>query len=336
MLRSHPVVELADAGSSSSVSENNEDNACTNGNFHADIKHLDEVDDAIAGPSSESKSAAVLTDLDEIEDDMPTSKMRSPCPDNAENCVWTNSDLTLVDEAVNESKVSSSCIANDSDNQLGMDSIIKEELILLGKTRETKNELELGQNAHVVSNDSKLKGTDDKACMDTKNEVRISYDNIISQVSSEQTSFDVSTTLVHQKGGFNGSLNGPDSEWKAYLDHSMANDFDRVTDGRICKVDACVDDTLLDSENFMAELVPRSVKVQTADSTDPSVTSHEGSQASGSSSLTSKKDCSISEMDSIEDDIARNSIVSRSNEICRIDILDEIIEDAKNNKVSMV
>ena len=64
---------------------------------------------------------------------------------------------------------------------------------------------------------------------------------------------------------------------------------------------------------------------------------HDEDQARSFSSLTSQKGCSVaSKTGSIQDDISENISVLQSNEISRIDILDEIIEDAKNNKVLMV
>ena len=333
--RPYPAVEVADAGSSasssepgSSVHENSEDNACTNGT-------LREVDDA--GPSSKRKSTAsenannsdctnsflhaVVTHLDEIEDVMP-SKLRSPAREDTENSDCRNgachTDCTHLDEAVNESKVSSSYVANDADNQLGMDTM-NEELILLGRTEEMKIELELDQNACVMSNASKQKGTDNQMCMDTLNEVPAS----ISKDSSEQSPpYGVSTD------GFNGSSSFPHD-----LDYSMANDFDLV---RSCKVDACVHDSLLEPENSMSELTALSLQAHNADSIDPSLTNQEESQASGFLALTSKNGCSVIETGSNEGDITRNNLVSRSNEICRMDILDEIIEDAKNHKVHLL
>ncbi|PON65777.1 Ubiquitin system component Cue [Parasponia andersonii] len=330
-------ISRAEAGSSSGLGishrENDGDNAFTNGTSHANVIHLDEEE--AAGPSSGPKSAAdhndctyslmdaVVTHLDEIEYVNPFSKLRSPGCEDAENSGFRNGaphdDRTHLDEAVNESKVSSSCIGNGSDNQLGVDTM-NEELIFLGKTREAIEELELGQNAHGLLNESKKKGIDDQVCMETENDDPIPSNKIISKNSSEQTPFGVS---------IDGFPNDPHCEWKD-LDYSMANKFTLV---RSVKEDTCVND-LLDPDNFVAEPVPLSVQVPTADSTDPSFTHHE-SQTSGFSSLSAKKDCSVSEMGSIEDDISRNSIVSQSNEICRTDILDEIIEDAKNNKKTL-
>ncbi|KAM6558611.1 hypothetical protein CsatA_027850 [Cannabis sativa] len=59
-------------------------------------------------------------------------------------------------------------------------------------------------------------------------------------------------------------------------------------------------------------------------------------QARSFSSLTPEKDCFVaSRTGSIRDNISESSTVLQSNETCRIDILDEIIEDAKNNKKTL-
>nr|XP_048337248.1 paramyosin isoform X1 [Ziziphus jujuba var. spinosa] len=105
------------------------------------------------------------------------------------------------------------------------------------------------------------------------------------------------------------------------------------------------DGSLLDVESSVAQLVAPFVQEQTQDVRECDVQSEfcsllpvadcEKSQASNSSDHTSKTDYIVTEMEDIEDELSRNSIVTRSGHLCRTDILEEIIEDAKSNKRSL-
>lgn len=126
-----------------------------------------------------------------------------------------------------------------------------------------------------------------------------------------------STSLPHEK---DGRLIDPDHVWKDLDNYSTANGVDQVTHEGSCKLDACVDGSTecnLPSESHF----------------DPPVHGYQELQANGSLNLTSRTDSSVCEMGTIEDDFTSTSIVTQSDQICRIDFLDEIIEDAKNNKV---
>ncbi|XP_060667383.1 uncharacterized protein LOC107426019 isoform X3 [Ziziphus jujuba] len=102
------------------------------------------------------------------------------------------------------------------------------------------------------------------------------------------------------------------------------------------------DSSLLDVESSVAQLVAPFVQEQTQGVRECDVQSEfcsllpvadcEKSQASNSSDHTSKTDYIVTEMEDIEDELSRNSIVTRSGHLCRTDILEEIIEDAKSNK----
>lgn len=103
------------------------------------------------------------------------------------------------------------------------------------------------------------------------------------------------------------------------------------------------DGSLLNVEGYVAQLVALFVQEQAPDVTECDLQSGfcsllavadcEKSQASNSSGHTSKTDYIVTEMEDIEDELSKNSIVTRSGQLCRIDILEEIIKDAKNNKV---
>lgn len=101
--------------------------------------------------------------------------------------------------------------------------------------------------------------------------------------------------------------------------------------------------SLLDNEVSVAQLVPPIKQNQTPDApecdlhsefcSDPPVTDFEKLQASNSFNHDSNEDYYVTEMGDIGDELSRDAIVTRSGQVCSIDILDENIEDAKNIKV---
>lgn len=125
-----------------------------------------------------------------------------------------------------------------------------------------------------------------------------------------------SSSLPHEK---DGRLNDPDHVWKDLDYYSTANGVDQVTHEGSCKLDACVDGSTecnLPSESHF----------------DPPVHDFQELEANVSLNLTSRTDSSVCEMGTTDIDFTSTSIVTQSDQICRIDFLDEIIEDAKNNK----
>lgn len=101
--------------------------------------------------------------------------------------------------------------------------------------------------------------------------------------------------------------------------------------------------SLLDNEVSVAQLVPPIEQNQTPDApecglhsefcSDPPVTDFDKLQASISFNHNSNEDYYVTEMGDIGDELSRDVIVTRSGQVCRIDILDENIEEAKNIKV---
>ncbi|XP_057484289.1 uncharacterized protein LOC130770740 [Actinidia eriantha] len=62
---------------------------------------------------------------------------------------------------------------------------------------------------------------------------------------------------------------------------------------------------------------------------------NENPESTGSSSAAFKKYISAVEMDDIEDESNFNTVVTRSGQICRIDMLENLIEDARSNKKAL-
>lgn len=62
---------------------------------------------------------------------------------------------------------------------------------------------------------------------------------------------------------------------------------------------------------------------------------HQKSNANGTSNPRPKQECSTGEMAAIEDGLMGRTTITQSGQPCSIDLLDEIIEDAKSNKVTL-
>ncbi|XP_022758187.1 golgin candidate 5-like isoform X2 [Durio zibethinus] len=120
-------------------------------------------------------------------------------------------------------------------------------------------------------------------------------------------------------------------------------DFDGPVD---LKSDLCrnssLNGTMVGEENAAVLLVPSSSQEQMPEELRAGIHSESGSmihstdsekQERGSVELKCQQD-SISEMGGIEDDTF-NAVVSRSSQTCRIDLLEEIIDDAKDNKKTL-
>ncbi|KAF3436327.1 hypothetical protein FNV43_RR23419 [Rhamnella rubrinervis] len=120
------------------------------------------------------------------------------------------------------------------------------------------------------------------------------------------------------------------------LSESTASEEEQTRDAPEC------DGSLLNIESSVAQLLPPFVQNQTQDAPEcglqsefcphPPVTGCVKLQASNSLNLTSQEDSYVTEMGDIEDELSRHDIVTRPGQVCRIDILDEIIEEDKNSK----
>ncbi|KAL9430890.1 hypothetical protein AB3S75_026145 [Citrus x aurantiifolia] len=166
--------------------------------------------------------------------------------------------------------------------------------------------------------------------------------------------------------GSNAVANGSLTAWTDF-DGPGANDIGVSNCGISQEVGSCLD-CPLEVENSVAQLVPSSVQEHTSDvpesgfelevgsSLPSSVQQHTSDvsesgfhlevgsssttdsgkpNANGSSDLMSKQENSVNGKCNIEDDSTITTIVTRSGQICRIDLLEEMIEDAKNNKKNL-
>ncbi|GAY40729.1 hypothetical protein CUMW_054240 [Citrus unshiu] len=182
------------------------------------------------------------------------------------------------------------------------------------------------------------------------------------KVESEHTPIVMPTPSIHANAVANGSL----TAWTDF-DGPGATDIGVSNCGISQEVGSCLD-CPLEVENSVAQLVPSSVQEHTSNvpesgfqlevgsSLPSSVQQHTSDvsesgfhlevgsssttdsgkpDANGSSDLMSKQENSVNGKCNIEDDSTITTIVTRSGQICRIDLLEEMIEDAKNNKKNL-
>ncbi|XP_059438564.1 uncharacterized protein LOC132171297 [Corylus avellana] len=218
-----------------------------------------------------------------------------------------HADATPLVEALNESLVSDFYDANDGNDQSCVYTE-NEEVILLGKAQENSAKVGLNQIVPATSNDQK------QICENTKSEELISWGT--SKVGPELTPPAMTTSSVNE---WQEDL---ENDWKDF-DFPMADNFDAdhaVIHGESHNAESCSDST--EVRNVVAQLVLLSVEGHTP-------------VAGGSSDITLKQDSSVSEMSDLEDEPKRDTMVTHSGKVCKIDLLEEIIEDAKNNKKTL-
>lgn len=115
-----------------------------------------------------------------------------------------------------------------------------------------------------------------------------------------------------------------------------------VVPGESHQEQAHLDCSHLEVENAVVQLAPLPVQDCKPDApegslplavVDPLFGDSEKPESSGASDDAWKNDVPSGEMVDFEDEFALNTVVTRSGQICRIDLLEDIIEDARNNKV---
>lgn len=225
------------------------------------------------------------------------------------------SDSTSQNNELDTSTVSQSYHDDNGDNQLAGNSE-SEELILLGVTQPKVDEV----YSNALMNGDGKKVDLNQVCDSAESDESASVckdEEVNVKIGSDQTTFVSSTTLIQENGS---SLD------KALLEES-------------CQAISSYGGI----ENATFETAPSSVKKLAPDAlqcvlcpeigTGPSTIECEKQDDSGSSDLKSEKVSAMSEECDIVDELCTNTIVTRSDQICKIDLLEEMVEDAKNNKV---
>ncbi|XWS76439.1 hypothetical protein CRYUN_Cryun01aG0176300 [Craigia yunnanensis] len=206
-----------------------------------------------------------------------------------------------------------------------------EELILLGNAEIRKDKSSFGLNALGIDNSLLYANLEIKESGLSSKDRTIDIEDgfVRTPQVSPVTSVDDSTSLLENTGS-SGSSNDEIN-------------FDGPVDlnADLCR-NSSLNGTMIGEENVVGLLVPSSSQEQMPEGLTAGLPSESGSvihstdsekQERGSVELKSQQD-SISEMGDIEDDTF-NPVVSRSGQTCRIDLLEEIIEDAKNNKKTL-
>ncbi|KAK8509905.1 hypothetical protein V6N13_093743 [Hibiscus sabdariffa] len=161
----------------------------------------------------------------------------------------------------------------------------------------------------------------------SKDQTVVIEDGIVRTPHTSPDTADNSTSLLENTGSSGGSNDN--------LNFDGPVDLNAVS----CR-NSSLNGTLIREENAVALLVPSSSQEQMAEapraglhfeSDDHSTVSEK--QERGSIELKSHQD-PISDMGNIKDDTFA-PVVSRSSQTCRIDLLEKVIEDAKNNKKNL-
>ncbi|XP_031263787.1 uncharacterized protein LOC116122020 [Pistacia vera] len=283
---------------------------------------------------------------------------------NAVNTASTHThytDSTSLSKSLDASTDSHFYDANDGSNHIGNSE--NEEVILLGKTQESSNEVKSNKVPVVVPN----------TMMDDSDRIVDPLDGCAYIESGESDSLGqainvkvgpdlklsvMSTLLIDENGVVNGEsgsldkgqdinvevgpeLNPPVMSTPLICENGVVNgstDNDASVCGKSQLEKSCLECPLVVVEMIDAPLVPPSVQEETSDASESdllqsvivyntSSTDCKESDASGSSDIVEKG--------ATKDDLTINTVVTRSGQICRIDLLEEIIENARNNKKTL-
>ncbi|KAA8550891.1 hypothetical protein F0562_002575 [Nyssa sinensis] len=227
-----------------------------------------------------------------------------------------------------------------------------EEFISLGKREESSVKVEPNMTYHVSSttliheNDENVDHNQVRG--DTEGEEIISivkYQESSASLGSDQSSHVTATTSKHGDSGISGSIkSNVCATWKDF-DKLAACDSNTAIHGGSHQEQSYLDGILLEVENSAVQLASSSVQEHTPNAPESSlqlvlvpdtlISDCEKLKQSGSFDAAPEKETSICEMVHFEDESTSNAIVTRSGQICRIDLLEDIIEDARSNKKTL-
>lgn len=162
------------------------------------------------------------------------------------------------------------------------------------------------------------------------------------KIGSDQGSHVSSTSSNH--GYTDGTMNGNQLADSEDFDGMYTCGCNMVVPGESHQEQAHLDCSHLEVENAVVQLAPLPVQDCKPDApegslplavVDPLFGDSEKPESSGASDDAWKNDVPSGEMVDFEDEFALNTVVTRSGQICRIDLLEDIIEDARNNKKTL-
>ncbi|KAG2693616.1 hypothetical protein I3760_08G104600 [Carya illinoinensis] len=246
-----------------------------------------------------------------------------PCPIACDDAKETDhssgvhhADATPIVEALNESTVSDIYDANKVNNQpCGYTE--NDEVILLENAQDNSVKVGLKEIVSATSN-AMLHGGKNyqkEFCGYTKGEDLISRGNGI-EIGLGMNPLVMTTPLINQKGAVKVIANDLDLDRKDF-DFPMDDESNMVVPGECQKEELCLDSSVV--RKSVPVPVPTSIKEHTL-------------LASGSSDVTFRQDYFDSEMNGVEDEPKPDTIVTHSDQECKIHLLEEIIVHAKKNK----
>ncbi|XP_038681707.1 uncharacterized protein LOC119982417 isoform X2 [Tripterygium wilfordii] len=152
-------------------------------------------------------------------------------------------------------------------------------------------------------------------------------------------SHELPTNLVHEMVGASDNLIDLHGELKEF-EGPCADDFDMISCGKLDQAKSFLDGSSLERNSSMVEVVPSSPQEDTVDTichsphedidASASTDDFEKLEAGGSIDLKSNDEFPVVRKEDTEGDA--NIIITRSGQICRVDLLEEIIEVSKNHK----
>ncbi|PSR86053.1 Alpha-taxilin like [Actinidia chinensis var. chinensis] len=151
-----------------------------------------------------------------------------------------------------------------------------------------------------------------------------------------------STTSIYDSDCTNGILNG--NQQVNCKGFGGPSDCELEIQGESHQEHNHLDDNHLEVVNSMVQLTPSPDQDGIPDAPEdnhqlsavcPVNRENENPESTGSSSSAFKKYISAVEMDDFEDESNFNTVVTRSGQICRIDMLEDLIEDARSNKKAL-
>ncbi|KAF3961442.1 hypothetical protein CMV_013932 [Castanea mollissima] len=205
-------------------------------------------------------------------------------------------DLLLIIRDGNDSVDLDLYDVNDGNDQ-SCGNTENEEVILIGTTRENSAKVGLNEMVHVTSSALLDDGNESQkqCCENTES------DELITWGAWKENNIKVGSEQTHP-GMTTALINEKDGV--RGFDIPVANDLDMVICLKSDEEESCLDST----------------KTQAS---------------SRSADVTSKQDYFVGELSDIEDEPTTGTIVTRSGQVCNLDLLEEIIEDAKNNKKTL-
>ncbi|KAK3193861.1 hypothetical protein Dsin_025171 [Dipteronia sinensis] len=270
--------------------------------------------------------------------------------------------FNTLNKALDMSTVSHFYDANDGNSRLS-ESFESEELILLGKTQECSNVVgskKLVEESISTNGDSDADLNQLIANTECNGSVSLDKDEDINViVGPEQNTLVMSTTLIPENGVVNGNLTDVNVPLSFDLLESPLNELSRqgiscfdcspvdvnvplsfdLLDSPLNELSrqgiSCFDCSLVKVDPVQENITDSLECVQAESSSGTPIVDCEIPDASVSPCLKSKQENPTNEEGHVDNESTNDAVISRSGQICKMDLLEEVIEDAKNNKKTL-